>query len=188
VRSVLLSASLALALAAPAAAQDRAQERRSLGADSLFGPGIVDLSANGSAVKLRLTRPAHVVAIELGAASSAGLVLPRRPETRLSRAGDQWIDLPRPVLAGGEGRTTTTFRVGRVDAAAGLPPQASLGGGALPGAVTLVIVSDSAWRRETISGLLPRESELSPMALAHALAAALIGGRSDTCAAYLVRW
>jgi len=198
VRSFVVSVVLGLALAPALAAQDRAQERRSLGADSLFGPGIVDLSANGNAVKLRLARPVHVVVFALREPAVAQLVLPRRSETRVSRAGDHWIDLPWPVMSDREGRTT--FMVQRVDIAgtpapSALPPSARVPPGAVPaagttgsGTVTLVIVADSVWSRDAIVALLPTQPQGSPMAMAHAIAAALIGGRADTCAAYLVRW
>lgn len=197
-RSFVVSVVLGLALAPALAAQDRAQERRSLGADSLFGPGIVDLSANGNAVKLRLARPVHVVVFALREPAVAQLVLPRRSETRVSRAGDHWIDLPWPVMSDREGRTT--FMVQRVDIAgtpapSALPPSARVPPGAVPaagttgsGTVTLVIVADSVWSRDAIVALLPTQPQGSPMAMAHAIAAALIGGRADTCAAYLVRW
>jgi len=201
VRSFVVSVVLGLALAPALAAQDRAQERRSLGADSLFGPGIVNLSANGNAVKLRLARPAHVVVFALREPAVAQLVLPRRSETRVSRVGDQWIDMPWPVTSGsGAGVTTTTFVIGRVDIAgapapSALPPSARVPPGAVPaagttgsGTVTLVIVADSVWSRDAIVALLPTQPQGSPMAMAHAIAAALIGGRADTCAAYLVRW
>ena len=197
-RSFVVSVVLGLALAPALVAQDRAQERRSLGADSLFGPGIVDLSANGNAVKLRLARPVHVVVFALREPAVAQLVLPRRSETRVSRAGDHWIDLPWPVMSDREGRTT--FMVQRVDIAgtpapSALPPSARVPPGAVPaagttgsGTVTLVIVADSVWSRDAIVALLPTQPQGSPMAMAHAIAAALIGGRADTCAAYLVRW
>lgn len=199
VRSSVTVLVLTFALCAPAAAQEQApQERLSLGADSLFGPGIVDLSPNGSAAKLRLVRPAHVVVFALRG-PLAQLVLPRRSETRVSRVGDQWIDLPWPVTPDTERRAV--FVVGRVEvggrpAAPGLPPSGTLPATAVPpsgaapsGTVTLVIVSDSAWSRDAIAAVLPREPQLmSAMALAHAIAAALLGSRSDTCAAYLVRW
>ena len=116
-RSFVVSVAGALTLAAPAAGQDRAQERLSLGAYSLFGPGVVDLSVNGKSVKLRLARPAHVVAIALSEPAAAQLVLPRRPETRVSRAGDQWIDLPWSVTVG-RGSGAVTFQIARVDVAA----------------------------------------------------------------------
>ena len=196
-RSFVVSVVLGLALAAALVAQDRAQERRSLGADSLFGPGIVDLSANGNAVKLRLARPAHVVVFALREPAVAQLVLPRRSETRVSRVGDQWIDLPWPVTPDTERRAV--FVVGRVEVggrpAPSLPPSGTLPATAVPpsgaapgGTVTLVIVSDSAWSRDAIAAVLPREPQLSAMALAHAIATSLTGGRPDTCAAYLVRW
>jgi hypothetical protein len=205
VRFLVVSVVLAFALAAPAAAQDRrdrAPERRSLGADSLFGPGIVDLSANGNAVKLRLTRPAHVVVFAVGEPAVAQLVLPRRSETRVSRVGDQWIDLPWAVMSGsGAGVTTTTFVIGRVPVGAGgLPAVAGRASGAVPpgavppsgaapgGTVALVIVADSVWSRDAVTALLPQSLQGSPMAMAHAIAAALMGSRTDTCAAYLVRW
>lgn len=190
-RSFVVSAALALAAASPLPGRDRAQERRSLGADSIFGPGIVDLSANGEAVKLRLTRPAHVVAIALSETAVAQVVLPRRGETRLSRVGDQWIDLPWAVTTGSNATRTVTFRVGRVGAAPPvIPPSSSQPPGTgTPGAtVTLVIVSDGLWSRDAIVALLPTQPQGSPMAMAQAIAAALVGDRADTCAAYLVRW
>ena len=51
-----------------------------------------------------------------------------------------------------------------------------------------MIVSDSAWNRDAIEALLPREPQLNPMALAHALATALVADRADACAVYIVRW
>jgi hypothetical protein len=190
-RSFVVSVAAALTLAAPAVGQDRAQERLFLGADSLFGPGIVDLSANGKAVKLRLTRPAHVVAIALSETAVAQVVLPRRGETRMSRVGDQWVDLPWAVTTGSGALRTVTFQVGRVGGAPpDIPPSSSQppGAGTPKATVTLVIVSDSLWSRDAIVALLPTQPQGSPMATAHAIAAALIGSRADTCAAYLVRW
>jgi hypothetical protein len=179
-----VSAALALAAASPLPGRDRAQERRSLGADSIFGPGIVDLSANGTAVKLRLARPAHVVVFALRDTAVAQLVLPRRAESRLSRAGDQWIDLPWSVTFGSQ----TRFVVARAPTPNVLPPSAPIPGAAPGGTVTLVIVADSAWSRDAIVALHPTQPQGSPMAMAHAIAAALIGDRADTCAAYIVRW
>ena len=197
-RSLVIPFVLVLTLPAAIAAQDRAQERRSLGADSLFGPGIVDVAPNGRAAKLRLARPAHVVVFALKAPAEAQLVMPRRPESRASRAGDLWIDLPWSVMLG-EAAGAVTFTVARVEVfdlpvgaripaappPAAAPPSAAATGG---GTVTMVIVSDSAWSRDAIATLLPREPQGSPMAMAHAIAAALLGSRSDTCAAYIVRW
>lgn len=207
-RSLVASLVLALAIAPPVAAQDWAQERQSLGADSLFGPGIVDLAGNGRAVKVRLTRPAYVVAFALAPPAVVQLVLPRRQETRLTRAGDLWVDLPRPA-AGAEAVPfsvqrveVSTVRVAPVGAPApALPPPSVFPRGAPPagvgalssdtsstGTVTLVIVADSAWSREVIVPLLPPQLEGSLMEMARTIVVALTGGRGDAWAAYLVRW
>lgn len=207
-RSPVVLVALMLAAVPPVAGQDRVLERLTLGADTLFGPGIVDLAANGRAVKLRLRRPAHVVAFALAPPAVVQLVLPRRQDTRLTRAGDLWIDLPQwaasleRVPFAVQRVEVSTGRVGPAGAPApALPPPSVLPRGTPPatagvpppdpssaGTVTLVIVADSAWSRDAIVPLLPPQLEGSLMEMARTIAGVLTGGRSDAWAAYLVRW
>lgn len=192
----LVLCALALAVATAGVAQDHAQERLSFGADSLFGPGVVGLSVSGNAAKVRLTRPAHVVAFLLRQPAVVRLVLPRRRETRVTPAGDLWIDLPWSVTSAA-GPTAVTFSLGRVEVGRGVPPAVPPPppvpprppeAGPAGGTAALVIVSDSGWSRDAIALLQPDQLAGSPMVMAQALALALTGGRSDTWAAYLVRW
>jgi hypothetical protein len=162
-----------------------------VGAESLFGPGLVDLSPNRNAAQLRLTRPAHVVVLAVRDGETAKLAAPRRSDTRLSRTGDHWVDLPWPLSSG---PATTTFVVGAPGGrlpAAGRSRAAAAPGAVLtssPGTVILVVVADSGWNREAINALLPREPQPNAMALAGAIATVLLGSRGDTSAAYLARW
>jgi hypothetical protein len=192
-RSLALAAAFALGVLAPAAAQDLDPEQRFFGADTLFGPGVIDLAPTGSAVRLRLRRPAHVLALELSDAGAARVVLPRGARTRLQRAGDSWLDMPLPVAAAGGSATTATFTRGRVNVVGQAPPARPPDRNAAPtpgatGTAVLVLVSDSAWQRDAVRPLLPSAPSRDLLVQAMELVAALTDGRSDHWAAYFARW
>jgi hypothetical protein len=179
----VLACALAAAPALPA--QDIIVDRVTLGNDTLFGPGIVEVAVSGSSVKLRTTRPAHILVMAFKVNEVARQALPR-PGTRTStesRARDQWVDLfpnafpQSPVTGSSRNRTDQAVSSARAMAAR------STGAN-----VALVIAAEQPWDMSALSAVLPKQADLDPMWSARSFAEAATSGRADAWVAWIVRW
>jgi hypothetical protein len=184
-RTATLALAAILAVPPALAAQDIALERATLGSDSTFGPGIVEVAVSGSAVKVRLDRPAHLLVVAFRTNELPRLVWPRQRVSRASRAGDHWMDLivtaevsARPFVTGGDrGRADQNISAAR-------QARARL----LGANVALVMASDQPWDTSQLRPLLPDQPDVEPMFTARTLAQAVVSGDSGPWAAWIVRW